>query len=129
MKKYVLAAGILMSLFACKNNSEPDFSRPANESEIVTETPEALGKSVFEGKGNCVSCHQLEQKGIGPSVKEIAQTYQAEKGNLVAFLKEEADAIVDPSQYAVMQANLALTKTFTDAELQGLEQYFLAQTK
>ena len=56
-------------------------------------------------------------------MKEIAKIYKEKNASLVAFLKGESDAIVDPSQFAVMQANLALTKTLTDEELQGIEAY------
>jgi cytochrome c len=48
---------------------------------------------------------------------------------MVTFLKGESEAIVDPSQFAVMQANLALTKTFTDKELQSLEAYINSSLK
>lgn len=133
MKKLILAVALL-ALVSCKKESEESFGKSV-ETETTTETaskPESaatlsaaavLGKEVFEGKGNCVSCHQLDKKVIGPSAKEIAQIYKEKNGNMVSFLKGEADAIVDPSQFAVMQTNLALTKTFSDAELQGLEAY------
>ena len=48
---------------------------------------------------------------------------------MVTFLKGESEAIVDPSQFAVMQANLTLTKTFSDKELQGLEAYIHSNLK
>ena len=41
----------------------------------------------------------------------------------------EGEPIVDPSQYEVMKANFALTKTFSDEELQSLEQYIYSQEK
>ena len=47
----------------------------------------------------------------------------------MTFLKGESDAIVDPSQFAIMQANLELTKTFSDKELQGLEAYIHSNSK
>lgn len=129
MKNLVLIA-VAILVFSCKKESQESFG---NENQTVTEekelTPEELGKVIFEGKGNCISCHQVDQKVIGPSIKEIAKIYQEKNGNMVAFLKGESDAIVDPSQFAVMQANLALTKTFSDKELQGLEAYMYSNLK
>lgn len=126
----LIVVAILM--FSCKKESQESFGKE-NQNTTVAEdkelTAEELGKVIFEGKGNCVSCHQVDQKVIGPSIKEIAKIYQEKNGNMVAFLKGEGDAIVDPSQFAVMEANLALTKTFSDKELQGLEAYINSSLK
>jgi cytochrome c len=48
---------------------------------------------------------------------------------MIIFLKGESEAIVDPEQYEVMAANLALTKTFTDTELQAIEAYTYSTLK
>ena len=55
--------------------------------------------------------------------------YKDKNGDMVAFLKEESEAIVDPTQYAVMKANFALTKTFSDEELKALEAYVYSHLK
>lgn len=132
MKKVVLIA-IAFLAFACKNKEqEATEVKTESVSEGMPETnqtPEELGKVIFEGKGACISCHQVDQKLIGPSLLEIAKIYKEKNGDMVAFLKGESDAIVDPSQFAVMQANITLTKTFSDKELQGLEAYINSNLK
>ena len=117
----------LFVLISCKKESEETFGQP-NPTE-VSQTPEELGKSIFEGKGNCAACHRFDEKLVGPSVQEIAKSYKAQNGDLVSFLKDEAKPIVDPSQYEVMKANLALTKEMSDEELKGLEAYIYSQIK
>jgi len=99
------------------------------ESEFITKSAEAIGKEIFEGKGNCISCHQVDAKLIGPSLVDIATIYKQKKGNIVAFLKEEAEPIVDPSQYAVMKTNFAITEEMSDEELQSLEAYIYSSLK
>jgi cytochrome c len=126
MKKVALLACLLF-LISCKKESEETFGQP-NPTE-VSQTPEELGKSIFEGKGNCAACHRIDEKLVGPSVKEIAKSYKAQNGDLVSFLKDEAKPIVDPSQYEVMKANLALTKEMSDEELKGLEAYIYSRIK
>jgi cytochrome c len=111
----------LLVLISCKKESEETFGQP-NPTE-VSQTPEELGKSIFEGKGNCVACHKIDEKLVGPSVQDIAKIYKAQNGDIVSFLKDEAKPIVDPSQYEVMKTNLALTKAMSDEELKGLEAY------
>jgi len=67
----------------------------------------AMGKQLFTEK-TCVSCHQLDKKLVGPSVKDIVKIYDDKKGNIVQFLKGNSAAIVDtdPGQVAIMKANL-----------------------
>lgn len=129
MKKLAIIALAILS-FSCKKESQESFG---NETPAVTEekelAPEELGKIIFESKGNCISCHQVDSKTIGPSLQEIAKIYKEKNGNMVAFLKGESEAIVDPSQFALMQANIELTKTFSDKELQGLEAYINSSLK
>jgi cytochrome c len=117
----------LFVLISCKKESDATFGQP-NTSE-VSQTPEELGKSIFEGKGNCVACHRIDEKLVGPSVQEMAAIYKTQNGDLVSFLKDEAKPIVDPSQYEVMKINLALTKEMSDNELKGLEAYIYSQVK
>ena len=82
------------------------------------------GKKLFMENG-CAACHNLDKKTVGPSIKEIAAAYKDKKDNMIKFLKEEADAIVDPAQFAVMKPNLAPTKKMSDAELNALVDYFM----
>ena len=127
MKKLALIAIAVFAL-SCKKESQEPFGKPA-EATTEVQTPEALGKDIFEGKGNCIACHQLDQKVVGPSIKEIAKIYKDKNGNMVNFLKGEGEAIVDPSQFAVMQANLEITKTFTEEELKAVEAYIYSNLK
>ena len=126
MKKVAFLICLLV-LISCKKESEETFGQP-NPTE-VSQTPEELGKSIFEGKGNCAACRRIDEKLVGPSVQDIAKSYKAQNGDLVSFLKEEAEPIVDPSQYEVMKTNLALTKEMSDEELKGLEAYIYSKTK
>jgi cytochrome c len=34
------------------------------------------GKIIFEGKGNCIACHNVDSKLIGPSLQDIAKIYK-----------------------------------------------------
>ena len=126
MKKVALLACLIL-IISCKKESQESFGQP-NPNE-VSQTPEQLGKAIFEGKGNCVACHQPNQKIVGPSIHEIATIYKAQNGNIISFLKDDAKPIVDPSQYEVMKTNFAITKTLSDEELKGLEAYMYSDFK
>ncbi|MFC6877291.1 c-type cytochrome [Flavobacterium myungsuense] len=100
--------------------------------ETATKVPQNsvdLGKELFEGKGNCVACHLVDQKVIGPSIQEIAKIYKDQKGNMIDFLKNDAKPIVDPSQYEVMKTNFTITKAMSDKELSAIETYIYSHSK
>lgn len=130
--KHTLLLLIALSLFSCKQEEKkeslyPEGTKPAAEGATADLTPsEALGKQVFEGKGLCYTCHKPDVKVVGPSIMEISKIYKEKNGDMVAFLKEKADPIVDPSQYPVMKTNLTITKNLSEEELQGLEDYMMS---
>jgi len=121
---------VALSLFSCKQEEKTEtvYQQASDaavaEGDVANLSPEAkLGQEIFDGKGNCYSCHKPDQKVIGPSIQEIANIYKAKKGNMVSFLKGNEEPIVDPEMFETMRTNLILTKTFTDEELKGIEAY------
>lgn len=117
----------VLLLISCKKESSESFGKIENQT--VTQDPVTLGTEIFEGKGACIACHLVDQKVIGPSIQEIAKIYKDKNGDMISFLKGEAEPLVDPSQYEVMKVNLEVTKTFSDEELKALEAYFYATLK
>lgn len=123
---------IILSLFSCKQEEKkeslyPESGNTTTEGAAADLTPsEAIGKEIFNGKGVCYTCHKPDVKVVGPSIKDIAKIYKEKNGDMVAFLKEKAEPIVDPSQYPVMKTNLTITKNLSDEELQGLVDYMMS---
>ena len=126
MKKVLFLSAVL-AFASCKKevseNTDQTTEAYSEGESAKAKTPEALGKEIFEGRGNCTSCHQPDQKVIGPSIKEIAKIYKDKKGDIPTFLKGNADPIVDPSQFSVMQTNFGVTKAMSDEELKAIETY------
>ncbi|MEO6176025.1 MAG: c-type cytochrome [Flavobacterium circumlabens] len=133
MKKILFLSAVL-ALASCKKeateNPVPTSTEAYSEGESAkAATPEALGKEIFEGRGNCMSCHQVDQKVIGPSIQEIAKIYKDKKGDIVTFLKGNADPIVDPDQFSVMKTNFPVTQAMSDEELKAIETYIYSNLK
>ncbi|WP_428230805.1 c-type cytochrome [Flavobacterium sp.] len=133
MKK-VLFLSTVLALASCKKEAveNPVENATENYSEghsAEAKTPEALGKQIFEGQGNCISCHQADQKVVGPSIQEIAKIYKDKKGDIVTFLKGNADPIVDPDQFSVMKTNFPVTQAMSDEELKAIESYIYSHLK
>ncbi|RYJ37984.1 Cytochrome c551/c552-like protein [Flavobacterium anhuiense] len=132
MKKILFLSAVLAFTSCKKETSEPTNATTESVSEgesAKAKSPEELGKQLFEGAGNCFACHQPDQKIVGPSIKEIAKIYKDQKGDIVTFLKGNAEPIVDPSQFEVMKTNFAITKAMSDEELKAIEAYIYSNLK
>lgn len=115
-----------------KETSEPTNTATESVSEgesAKAKSPEELGKQLFEGAGNCFACHQPDQKVVGPSIKEIAKIYKDKNGDIITFLKGNAEPIVDPSQFEVMKTNFAITQAMSEEKLKAIEAYIYSQLK
>lgn len=133
MKKSMLLALVAISIISCgKKEEKKEELYPENVAEAVSTEDRSIadGKELFESnKAACFSCHQMDKKVIGPSIKEIAKIYKEQNGDMVAFLRKKADPIVDPSQYNVMETNFAILKTMSDEEIKSLEAYMMSTLK
>lgn len=132
--KTALLTSLVFLAYSCGGKKEDqDFGKKETIEESKPDNSEfplaEKGKEIFEGKGTCATCHKLDIKLVGPSIQDIAEIYKEKNANMVTFLKGEGEPIVDPTQYEVMKANFALTKTFSEEELQSLEQYIYSQEK
>jgi cytochrome c len=119
----------ILAFVSCKKEEVKKEPLYPTTTEEIAQLPEELGKEIFEGKGNCIACHQVAEKVIGPSLQEIAKIYKDKNANMVTFLKGEGEPIVDPSQYEVMKTNFVITKAMSDQELQALEAYVYSHLK
>lgn len=132
MKKAIIAFAVL-AFVSCKKEKKTtiDNSQISTEESAVSavKTPEELGKEIFEGRGNCTSCHLVDQKVIGPSIHEIAKIYKDKNADIVNFLKGNGEPIVDPSQFAVMKTNFPVTQAMSDNELKAIETYIYSNLK
>jgi len=136
MKKILLTFTVAaLVLTSCGDSKKEEVKKEAETTvEAVKEVKSdaavaddqfALGEKLFTEK-TCVSCHQLDVKVVGPSIKDIVKIYEEKEGNLVQFLKGNDAAIVDtdPGQVAIMKANLdGFVKDMSGDELQALANY------
>ena len=89
---------------------------------LVSTSMAADGKAIFKQKG-CAMCHKETVNSVGPSVKHIAEVYKGDVDKMVAYLKGEHPAIVDPKKEAMMKRFLGKLKSLHEGDLKALAQY------
>jgi cytochrome c len=130
--KSIVVFALAISVTNCGDKKETDKygNEVEKNAETTTETSVdpllAKGQELFEGKGTCTACHKPDAKVVGPSIKEIAKTYKEKGASIAAFINEEGEPIVDPSQYDTMKTNFAITKAMTAEERKALEVYMMS---
>jgi len=121
---------LLLIVFSCNRNKKPTEKSGKSvpeRGELSMDSQIFLGNRLFSEK-TCITCHNVNEKKIGPSVKEIMTVYKEKDGDIVAFLKGEAKPMVDTtaSQVAIMQANIdGFLKNISDEELKTIATYML----
>lgn len=77
--KRLIVATILMIIFSCSKNENYGNKDVLAEEEApapkIVSDPIAEGKSLIEGS-DCLGCHKLDERMIGPSYKEVAEKYE-----------------------------------------------------
>ena len=134
MKKSLLVLGLAaVFLTSCGDKKKEEVKKEVEtkveevkttSTEVVADNLE-LGKKLFTEK-TCATCHNPDMKIIGPSIKDINKIYAEKGGNIIKFLKGDAEAIVDtdPGQVAIMKANLdGFVKDMSADELAAIAAY------
>ena len=61
--KFLLLGSIIFNLISCGEKTETDAVNPTEQKQTsINQTPKALGKEIFEGKGMCATCHKADVK-------------------------------------------------------------------
>jgi cytochrome c len=125
--KFLLIVSFVLNLISCGKKTETDaMGNPIEPKETsINQTPKALGKELFEGKGMCATCHKADIKTVGPSIKDIAKIYRENGASIADFINEKGEPLVDPSQYEIMKANFVITKAMSAEERKALEIYMM----
>ena len=135
MKNIYWIGLLFIAMISCKKEEKQTVEKSTTSDLFEKDTLSTTysladkGAEIFHGRGNCATCHQKEERIIGPSISEIVAIYKKNNANMVAFLKEESEPILDPSKYAIMKANLEVTKGMSEEELQAISDYMYSVIK
>ncbi len=89
MKKYFILISFFSFMLAC-NNAEQS-KEPKVEEAVVDFTKDPIYQAalVIEAKSDCITCHKIDEKLIGPSYKEIAVKYAANAEEMIPNLAQK----------------------------------------
>jgi cytochrome c len=89
---------------------------------LVTPLP-AVASDALAKKHNCLACHQVDKKVVGPSYKEVAAKYAGDK----AAQAKLADKVKKGGTGVWGQIPMPPNAAVPDADVQALVKWILAQ--
>jgi len=95
------------------------------QEEIIQQESIDKGRQLFVANG-CTACHTTTEQSIGPKIKLIAIAYKGKRNQLIKFFNRESKPVVEPADYAIMAANLFITKKMSEADKNALADYILS---
>lgn len=121
MKNLIIALAVSLTFFAC--GSEPkETVKPATPAKPdLSANPDYEKGLELIGKNDCLTCHKVEEKLIGPSYREVAKKY-AGQADAVPML---ADKIMKGGTGVWGEVPMAAHPNLTKEDAESLAKYVL----
>jgi cytochrome c len=91
MKKVLGTMLVVMSLMACGGNKEKESAKADDvngSTSVAASTNSLAGNPDYQkglalvGKSDCLTCHKVDEKNIGPAYREVAAKYENTEENV-----------------------------------------------
>jgi cytochrome c len=128
MKKIILLCSLFAFMIAC-NNADTGKAEPVVAEPVVvdiTQDPVYQAALTIEAKSDCITCHKLDEKLIGPSYKEIAEKYGANAEEMIPKL---AQKILEGGQGVWGEIPMTPHTALTKEEAETLVKYIFLLNK
>lgn len=91
MKRKILGLALLSFLISCGNNSseekKSDTSASEEKKEVsISDNPDYQKGIALIGKYDCLTCHKIDEKLIGPPYRDVANKYASMPDTIVEHL-------------------------------------------
>lgn len=88
MKHLFFAFITLLTLFACGSEPKEPAKPAAPAKPDLSANPDYQKGLDLIGKNDCLTCHKIEEKLVGPSYRDVAAKYAGQSG-AIAILAEK----------------------------------------
>ncbi|MBJ2174121.1 hypothetical protein JBL43_07725 [Aureibaculum sp. A20] len=121
-----IAVMIIVTLVSCqdqKSKSEKNELNAAQSNNLSIQIE--LGEKLFN-ENICDACHFKQPSEVGPTIKNIVETYNEQEKSIADFLQGKVKPIVDTDedQIAIMQMNIdTFVSKLSLLEVKAIEVY------
>ncbi|HOY06309.1 MAG TPA: c-type cytochrome [Saprospiraceae bacterium] len=118
MSKFLLAFLFAFSLAACGGSSD---TNTAGANDITTNPVYQKGQALI-AKNDCLTCHKIDEKLIGPTYREVATKYASASDTIVPYL---AHKVMKGGTGTWGQVAMAAHPNLTEEDATALVKYVL----
>ena len=92
MKKYFVTIVVVAFITACGSNTETvkkeESATPPTAAADLSANPDYQKGLELIGKSDCLTCHKIAEKLIGPAYQDVANKYESTPENITMLAKE-----------------------------------------
>ena len=121
MKNLIFALTVLLTLFSCGSEPKEPAKPAAPAKPDLSANPDYQQGLELIGKNDCLTCHKIEEKLIGPSYREVAKKY-AGQADAVPML---ADKILKGGTGVWGEVPMAAHPNLSQEDAESLAKYVL----
>lgn len=95
MKKLLVIFTMISAIAACNNGQENKTETPAEETKTSTSSSDLSSNPDYQkglalvGANNCLTCHKINERVVGPSYREVAEKYSGATPEVITQLGEK----------------------------------------
>jgi cytochrome c len=124
MKKWITLALLAGIIFACGSNSSTDNASgdtPEKISRNLSKNPDYQKGLALIAKSDCLTCHKVGEKAIGPAYKEVAAKYPDTEENIAKL----AATIINGSSGVWGEVPMTAHPTLSEEDARAMVKYIL----
>jgi cytochrome c len=130
MKKIIITSTIFLTLIACggagTENKETTTEAPKQEaSTSVADNPDYEKGLELIAKSDCLTCHKVEEKNIGPAYRDVANKYENTPANVTML----AEKIVKGGKGVWSEVPMTPHPQISQADAEQMVKYILLLKK
>lgn len=130
MKKIIITSTIFLTLIACggagSESKETTKEAPKQEaSTSVSDNPDYEKGLELIAKSDCLTCHKVEEKNIGPAYRDVANKYENTPANVTML----AEKIVKGGKGVWSEVPMTPHPQLSQADAEQMVKYILLLKK
>ena len=124
MKKWITFALMAGIIFACGGNTSTDNASDGTAEKVsrdLSKNPDYQKGLALIAKSDCLTCHKVGEKAIGPAYKEVAAKYPDTEENIAKL----AATIINGSSGVWGEVPMTAHPTLSEEDARAMVKYIL----
>ena len=123
MKKYFILLAIVGIAAACGGNNKAEEKSATTAAPVsdLSSNPDYVKGLELIGKSDCLTCHKVREKLIGPAYKDVAAKYESTEANISML----AGKIIKGGKGVWGEVPMTPHPTVTEADAKQMIKYVL----